>query len=137
MLRLLVLDQSRILPWRVGREVPADVVLLPVAGVRQAERVLVDEPPDAAVVSLSPARIDWRSFQHLCATRCPPVPVLYESCLHRGAEELGLDSADGYAAFLSKPAPQSELRRALGELLDEARRTRLPQATAVSGPLRS
>ena len=35
---------------------------------------------------------------------------------------IGLDSADGYAAFLHKPAARSELHSALEALLAEARR---------------
>jgi len=138
MVRLLVLDQSRILLWRIGREAPEELVILPAFKIREAERLIRDDPPDAAVVSLTPAQIDWRAFQRLCATRRPPVPVLYESCVHSAAEEIGLDAADGYAAFLPKPAPLADLRRAIGELLAEACRTRRARLAAeINAPPRS
>lgn len=124
MVRLLVLDQSRILPWRIGREAGEAVEIVPAFELRDAERLIREDPPDAAVVSLTPAQIDWRGFQLLCSSCRPPIPVLYESCVHHAPAELGLRAADGYAAFLPKPAPLAELKRAIDELIAEARRAR-------------
>jgi hypothetical protein len=76
------------------------------------------------VVSLPPAQLPWREFQHLCARHAPPIPVLYESCLDSDGAAVGLDPSDGYAAFLRKPAPRSELRLAIEALLAEASRAR-------------
>lgn len=119
-MRLLVLDQGCILPFVVRHEAPPDVEIEAVLSLADAERVLREHPPDAAIVSLTPAHLPWREFQHLCASRQPPVPVLYESCLHAGPRDAGLDPADGYAAFLHKPARRTELRAALERLLAEA-----------------
>ena len=117
-----MLDSSQILPYLVRHETPAEVEVEVVRSLDEAERVVREQPPDAAVVSLPPAHLPWRSFQHLCASRKPPVPVLYESCVHTCAADAGLDPADGYAAFLPKPAHPAELRGALAELVATARR---------------
>ncbi|HSM15089.1 MAG TPA: hypothetical protein VLA66_13560 [Thermoanaerobaculia bacterium] len=128
MVRLLVLDQCRILPLRVGREVPPGVEIVATTSVREAERLIRFDPPDAAVVSLTPASVDWPAFQRLCARHQPPIPVLYESCVHSAAAEIGLEAGDGYAAFLPKPSPAGELRLALVRLLEEAEQSRGPSA---------
>ena len=86
-----------------------------VTTLRDAERVVREHPPDAAVVSVPPGVLPWRRFQHLCATR--RVPVLYESCIHRCAGEVGIAPGDGTALFLRKPAPSGALREALDQLL--------------------
>jgi hypothetical protein len=117
--RLLVIDQSGILPWLVERAAPG-VEVEAVTCLEQAERVLRHHPPDAAVVSMPPATLPWRDFQHLCATLEPPVPVLYESCVHDDAAGVGIDPAEGTALFLRKPAPRGALRGALRGLLEIA-----------------
>jgi DNA-binding response OmpR family regulator len=122
--RLLVLDASRILTYLVRHETPAEVEVEEAVSLEEAERLVREHPPDAAVVSLPPAHLPWRSFQHLCASRRPPVPVLYESCVHTCAVEAGLDPQDGYAVFLPKPARPAELRGALAELVAAARRAK-------------
>lgn len=116
-MRLLVLDHSGILPWLVEHAAPAGVDVEAVTDLQQAERVLREHPPDAAVVSVPPATLPWRQFQHLCATCEPPVPVLYESCVHAGAADVGIDPGDGVALFLRKPAPRGALHDALADLL--------------------
>jgi DNA-binding response OmpR family regulator len=119
--RLLVLDQSLILQWLVRHEFPDGVEILSAQDLHEAEQILAQEPLDAAVVSLPPAQLPWGEFQHRCATHAPPIPVLYESCLDIDACSIGLDAADGYAAFLRKPAARSELHAALEALLAAAR----------------
>ena len=125
-MRLLVLDQSQLLPWLVGYEFPAGLEIQSVRSLREAERVITTTPPDAALVSLPPACLPWREFQHLCASRQPPIPVLYESCLAADGSALGLEPGDGYAAILRKPASRNELHAALSALLAEAERCAEP-----------
>jgi len=119
-LRLLVVDSNQLLGFQLRHELPPEIELEVVGDFSAAERRLRETPPDAAVVSLPPAELPWRDFQRLCAARRPPVPVLYESCLFGNAQAAGLGSADGYAAFLPKPATRSALSRALAELLSAA-----------------
>ncbi len=119
-MRLLVLDPSGLLPWVVRHAAPEGVEVEMAASLEAAERILAEHSPDAAVVSVPPAQLPWRSFQRICARAHPPVPVLYESCVHASAAEAGLDPADGYAVFLPKPAAREQLRAALVELLAAA-----------------
>ncbi len=120
-MRLLVLDQSLILQWLVRHEFPDGLEILSAQDLREAELLLAVQPPDAAVVSLPPAQIPWREFQRRCATHAPPIPVLYETCVDVDARTMGLEPADGYAAFLHKPAARNELHSALTALLAAAR----------------
>lgn len=120
-MRLLVLDQSLILQWLVRHEFPDGLEIASAQSLQEAEALLAAEAPDAAVVSLPPARLPWRDFQHRCAAHVPPIPVLYETCIDADAQAMELDPADGYAAFLHKPAARSELHSALEALLVAAR----------------
>jgi DNA-binding NtrC family response regulator len=124
-MRVLVVDPSRILTWMVRHDLGVAAEVVEANSFEEAERLVRDDPPDAAVVSLPPARLPWREFQHLCARQDPPVPVLYESCLHSNLDEAGLEPTEGYAALLRKPAPAAELRVALAELLSASRIVRV------------
>ena len=119
--RLLIVDRSGILPWRVGRAAPLGTRVQVASSLREAARCVCDDPPDAVVVSVPRARLPWAQFQRLCAGRHPPVPVLYESCLEEGALEASLAPAGGSALFLPKPSSPSVLRQALAVLLAAAR----------------
>jgi DNA-binding response OmpR family regulator len=121
-MRLLVVDHSGILPWIVEHAAGEGDEVEAVASLEDAERVIRERPPDAAVVSLTRAELPWGRFQHLCATQRPPVPVLWESCVHSGPRDAGIDPADGVALFLAKPLRPAVLHEALRELLARARR---------------
>jgi hypothetical protein len=115
--RILVLDESRVLPWVVARVCPPGTVVVALTSLDDAARALRESPPDAAVVSVTPAHVVWREFQHLCAVGRPPVPVLYVSCLFTCAADAGLEPLEGEAAFLRKPASKAEFAEALRRLL--------------------
>ena len=137
-MRLLVVDQSLILQWLVRHEFPDGLEIASAQSLQEAETLLAAEgceAPDAAVVSLPPARLPWREFQHRCATHTPPIPVLYESCIDADADALGLEPGEGYAAFLKKPAARCELRSALEALLAASRdgRARTTKRQRLSG----
>jgi hypothetical protein len=119
-MRVLVLDQSGILPWLVEHASTPGTVVQAVRSVEEAERAVRERPPDAAVVSMPHAQLPWARFQHLCAVQQPPVPVLYESCIHRSVRDAGIDPDDGVALFLHTPAHRAELERALADLLELA-----------------
>lgn len=119
-MRILVLDESHVFRWVVEHVSPPGTEVLGFTSFDEAWRALEQNPPDAAVVSITPAQVPWRDFQHLCASLEPPVPVLYESCLFTSAHEAGLDPVEGYADFLRKPARKSEIREALLRLLAAA-----------------
>jgi DNA-binding NarL/FixJ family response regulator len=119
--RLLVVDQSLILQWLVRHEFPDGLEIASARNLDEAQRFLDALPPDAAVVSLPPAELPWRDFQHRCASHVPPIPVLYESCVDADAAAMGIDPADGYAAFLHKPASRDVLHEALEALFAASR----------------
>lgn len=130
-MRLLVVDSNALLGWQLRHQLAPEVEVELVGDFDSAERCVLERPPDAAVVNLPPADLPWREFQHLCATRNPPVPVLYESCVHRCPSAAGIDEGEGYAAFLPKPASRQELSAALAALLAVSRAgRRKPPATA-------
>jgi DNA-binding NtrC family response regulator len=90
----------------------------------EALQSLRQSPPDAAVVSITPAHLPWRDFQHQCALRNPRVPVLYVSCLFSNAREAGLEPVEGEAFFLQKPSSKAELECALSSLLSASKEAR-------------
>jgi len=123
--RLLVLDSSGILPWRVRHALGDGYEVIATGSLEEAEHLAHSRHPDAAVVSVPHASLPWSSFHDACATAHPPIPVLYESCLPGGLAALGIHRPEPVyedAALLAKPASQCELARALACLLEEARR---------------
>ena len=120
-MRLLVVDESPLLPWTVERLSPAGTEVASARSLEAARRLLVVAPPDAVVVSVPPATLPWSEFQQLCASRQPPVPVLYLSCLFGSTAEAGFDGAAGRPEFLRKPVERADFEAALGRLIDEAR----------------
>ena len=131
--RVLVLDESGVLPWVVSRLCPRGTEVVAATQFEEACRLVAEHPPDAAVVSLPPARLAWRRFQHLCAERAPPGPVLYESCVFSRAAEAGLEPLEGWAEVLAKPASKGELEAALDRLLAAASPRRGARATRPEG----
>jgi DNA-binding response OmpR family regulator len=115
--RLLVLDGSLVLRHVVARLVPSDVAVESAATFDEAWRVLTQRPPDALIVTLGPSDLPWRRIQRRCHESDPPIPVLFESCVHPTPEEAGLDAIDGLSSFLGKPYPASQLRSEIDRLL--------------------
>jgi len=123
-LRVFVLDESQLLAWMVGRLSPPGTEVVGLTSFDDARRALLENPPDAAVVSLTSRHLPWREFRQLCADCRPPVPILYESCVFSSAEEAGVESDSGHTRFLTAPASRTNLKEALEQLLDDARRAR-------------
>jgi hypothetical protein len=118
----------------VERVSPPGTEVLGLTSFDAARRALLENPPDAAVVSLTAAHMPWREFQALCASSRPPVPVLYESCIFSSADDAGLQPEADATRFLRTPASREDLKQALDGLLDEARATRVTAVfEAVSG----
>ena len=131
-MRLLVLDESQLLAWMVEQFCPPGTEVLPLASFEDARRVILDSSPDAAVVSMTPAHVPWRELQDLCASRTPPVPVLFESCVFSNAEEAGLEPGQSLSWFLRKPASSSDFEKALARLLEAARLAGRPPERPVA-----
>jgi len=131
-LRLLVLDESQLLAWMVEQLCPPGMEVLGLVSFEEARRLMLESPPDAAVVNIGPAHLPWRDFQKLCASLSPPVPVLYESCAFTSAKEVGLEPEQGPTLFLHTPAPIAEFEEALIRLLDAAREARRQLARSAA-----
>jgi len=88
-----------------------------VPAFEEAVASIADDPPDAAIVNLTPCGLPWRELKAACQRHEPPIPVLFESCVFRSPDEAGLGRLDASAAFLTKPYPLSQLRREIDRLL--------------------
>lgn len=115
-LRVLILDGSRILVSLVRRLAPGPVELEEVAAFDEALARLRDDPPDALIVNVSPADLPWRQLKALCEDHTPKIPVLFESCVHESAIDAGIGDLNHSAAFLSKPYGLEQLRAELKRL---------------------
>lgn len=124
-MHLLVLDGSRVLPSLVKRLAPRGVDVESAATFDEARLRLEHSPPEAVIVNLTPAELPWQELQALCQAHSPPIPVLYESCVHRSPREAGLASLDSMDRFLEKPYSLEELRSEIERLIEGAT-TRLP-----------
>ena len=121
-MRVLVLDHSGILPWLVEHTAVAPIEIRAARSGEEAERIVREEHPDAAVVSVPCADLPWAQFQRLCASQEPPVPVLYESSVHGSLQEVGVDASAGTKLFLHTPAPRAQLEHALAALFASSSR---------------
>jgi DNA-binding NtrC family response regulator len=114
---LLVLDGSRVLLSLVRRLAPEWVEVESVATFDDALKRFALRPPQALIVNLTPADLPWGELQRLCQKHNPPIPVLYESCIHHSPVEAGLGSLDGTGNFLEKPYSLEELRAEIERLV--------------------
>ena len=116
-MRLLVLDGSRVLHSLVRRLVPEEVEIEVAPGFHEALASLQEYPPQALIVNLAPVELPWQELQIFCHSHSPPIPVLFESCIHGSAEDAGLGRLGDNARFLAKPYELGQLRRELARLL--------------------
>ncbi|MDL2718418.1 MAG: hypothetical protein PT977_11745 [Acidobacteriota bacterium] len=123
-MRLFVLDESRVLAWMVEHLSPPGTEVVGLTSFDDARRALLENPPDAAVVSINAAHLPWREFQEFCAKSRPRVPVLYESRIYTSACEAGVELARSHVFFLHTPAPIPDFEEALTGLLRAAREAR-------------
>ena len=120
-LRLFVLDESRLLAWTVEHLSPPGTEVVGFTSVDEACRAMLERGPDAFVLAVNSPHLPWREFRALCAAHTPPVPVLCGSPLYATAEEAGLDPAEDSVLFLHTPAPVEDVARAIAHLLEVAR----------------
>ncbi len=127
-MRLLVLDGSRALHSQVRRLAPGSVRVQTVFSFGEALAALRRDPPEAAIFNLTPSDLPWAQLQRLCREHSPPIPVLYESCVHSCLCEAGLGETDQWSAFLAKPYRLADLRSQIEELVRKAERAPATQA---------
>lgn len=119
-MHLLVLDGSRVLPSLVRRLAPPEVDVQSAATFAEARLRLEQCPPQAMIVNLTPAELPWQELQSLCQGHSPPIPVLYESCVHHSPGEAGLASLNHSGRFLEKPYSLEALRSEIQRLIEDA-----------------
>jgi len=76
MIRILVADRSELLAWVVERLSPPDVVIERVSSFADAERALVNDPPDAAVFYLERCHASWRTLIACCLENPRVIPFV-------------------------------------------------------------
>lgn len=119
-MQLLVLDGSLVLPSLVRRLAPQGVDVESAATFDEARLRLRQRPPQAMIVNLTPAELPWQELQSLCERHSPPIPVLYESCVHHSPDEAGLALHNPSGRFLEKPYSMEKLRNEIQRLIQDA-----------------
>jgi DNA-binding response OmpR family regulator len=118
-MRLLLLDGGKALHAVVRRLVPADVE--ETTSFAKTLNLLRDDPPEAAIIDLTPVLLPWLEIQTLCSSHEPPIPVLFESCIHESPADAGLEALDASASFLAKPYHLADLQAEIDRLVGWAR----------------
>ena len=116
-MHLLVLDGSLVLPSLVRRLAPPGVDVESAATFDEARLRLTQDPPEAMIVNLTPAELPWQELQNLCQDHSPPIPVLYESCVHHSPGEAGLAALATNGHFIEKPYSLPQLRAEIERLV--------------------
>jgi DNA-binding response OmpR family regulator len=128
--RILVVDGSSLTAWLVAHVAPPDVEVLHAATLAQAESVLADTPPDAAIFNLTPARLEWKALFERCRGHVPPIPYLCSSAFDEGEScDLGACCTD--AECFSKSLPIPQLREKVATLVERARAGGRPDTCAT------
>lgn len=112
-MRLLVLDGSRVLPSLVKRLADDGLVIEEAESFDKAVAILAANPPDAVIANVGPSDLPWQELKTFCQNHSPKIPVLFESCVYREAEDAGLDDLDHSAMFITKPYSMDDLKRAI------------------------
>ena len=133
-MRLLVLDGSPILASLVRRLAPEPFEIEEVRTFEEAMQRLREDPPDAAIVEVTPADLPWRSIKTFCRNHDPKIPVLFESCIHDGPIDAGIGNLNHSATFLRKPYDLPQFRAELERLFAASREIRGTAARDVLRP---
>lgn len=122
MTRLLVVDGSALTAWLVSRIAPCDVEVIRADSFAQAERILDENAPAAAIFNVTPSSEEWRGLIERCNQHVPPIPFLCTSALDE--PELGeLGIACRPADLVGKSLPVRLLREKVETLIARARAT--------------
>ena len=120
MTRLLLIDGSDLMEWLVARLVPFNVEIVRAASFSEADRLLRDQPPDAAIFNLTPRHLDWRALLSHCLRHEPAIPFLCCSAIENDLERDGplpCRPRDHFTKSISK----EEFRALLERLFAESR----------------
>jgi DNA-binding response OmpR family regulator len=123
-MRLLVLDESRVLVSVVKRVAPPGVEVETANSFDAAWELLHKRSPDALIATLGPTELPWDTLKDYCESHEPKIPVLFESCVHSTPAEAGLGPLEKGAEFVRKPYPLEELKAQIDRLVRTALETR-------------
>jgi len=112
---------------------PAEVEVEEALSFDQAVGKLRSDPPDALIVNVIPVDLNWHDLKTFCESHSPRIPVLFESCVYRTAEDAGLGPLDDTASFLTKPYHVDTLKEEIIRLLAAARSQSHSSAPTTNG----
>ena len=120
MTKLLLVDGSDLMGWRVSHLAPCEVEVVRATSFAEAERILREDPPEVAIFCLTPCHLEWRTLLGRCTSHQPVIPFLCCSAFEideRFDGPLPCRPED----FFTKSIPLEDLRRLLNRLVEEAR----------------
>lgn len=115
MVRLLVVDRSELLAWRISRIVPPDVEVESVNTLAAARRRLRENPPDAAIFDLCRCHSDWEALFEACSSHDHPIPFLCVAEVDH-FEACGRELPCRQEELISEGLPREELGRKIAGL---------------------
>ena len=133
-MRLLVLNESPVLVSVVKRLAPPGVVVETVDSFDAAWDLLNRQTPDALIANVGPNELPWDTVRTYCQVHEPPIPVLFESCVHSTPQEAGLGQLGNGAAFIHKPYPLEDLKVQIDRLVRTARETQPASRPRAADP---
>ena len=118
MVRLLIVDGSPLMAWLVSTVTPPGVQVERASSFTEAEIMLKEHPPDAAILNITPSHLNWSFLGDLCRVHQPPIPFLCCNAVPTDADD------DAFVAcpiekHLIKPFSIKELRECVNHLIEE------------------
>jgi len=117
MARLLIVDGSQLMTWLVMSVLPNGITVEWATSYDEAETILRENPPDAAILNITPCRLDWNLLRSICRAHRPPVPVI--CCEAIGNLDGGNQQTCPHERCLAKPFSINDLRQKVELLLEE------------------
>jgi len=120
MTRILVVDRSELLAWVVERLSPPDVVIERASSFTDAERALVQDPPDAAVFYLERCHACWRTLIDRCLDGPRVIPFVCTGELEH-FESCGCDLPCREADFVPSGGTSAEFKNRINSLVEDCK----------------
>lgn len=116
--RILVVDGSELLAWRVAKVAPPGVEVERATTFAQAEQMLAESPPDAALFNLVPCHTNWRRLLDECTGNGRLIPFLCIVALDH-YEVCNCDLPCRADDLISKDLPNGEFGVKIAGLINE------------------
>jgi len=131
MVRLLIVDGSPLMAWLVSTLAQPEVKVERATSFKEAETILKENPPDAAILNITPAHLNWSLLGDLCRVHQPPIPFLCCNAVPAEADDDEFIAGPG-DRILCKPFSVSDLRDSVDHLIEEVDRRNLVHQEIVS-----